>query len=38
MTQQNAALVQESAAASASLEEQAQYLTHFVSAFRLADA
>ncbi|WP_405422935.1 methyl-accepting chemotaxis protein [Pantoea stewartii] len=38
VTQQNAALVQESAAAAASLEEQAQYLTHSVSAFRLADA
>ena len=36
VTQQNAALVQESAAASASLEEQVQYLTRSVSTFRLA--
>ncbi|WP_458038888.1 methyl-accepting chemotaxis protein [Pantoea ananatis] len=36
VTQQNAALVQESAAAAASLEEQAQHLTHSVSAFRLS--
>jgi methyl-accepting chemotaxis protein-3 (ribose and galactose sensor receptor) len=38
VTQQNAALVQESAAAAASLEEQAQHLTHAVSAFRLSGA
>lgn len=36
VTQQNAALVQESAAASASLEEQVQYLTRSVSTFHLA--
>ncbi|AWP32802.1 methyl-accepting chemotaxis protein [Pantoea eucalypti] len=36
VTQQNSALVQESAAASASLEEQVQYLTQSVSTFRLA--
>nr|WP_314688284.1 methyl-accepting chemotaxis protein [uncultured Pantoea sp.] len=36
VTQQNSALVQESAAASASLEEQVQYLTRSVSTFRLA--
>ncbi|TKI06951.1 methyl-accepting chemotaxis protein [Martelella alba] len=35
VTQQNAALVQQSAAASASLEEQAQYLTELVAVFRL---
>lgn len=34
VTQQNSALVQESAAAAASLEEQVQYLTHAVSTFR----
>ncbi|WP_147197736.1 methyl-accepting chemotaxis protein [Pantoea sp. MBD-2R] len=38
VTQQNSALVQESAAASASLEEQVLHLTHSVSTFRLADA
>ncbi|MBU9846853.1 methyl-accepting chemotaxis protein [Rahnella ecdela] len=38
VTQQNAALVQESAAAAASLEEQVLYLTQSVSAFRLAGA
>ena len=38
VTQQNSALVQESAAASASLEEQVMHLTHSVSTFRLADA
>lgn len=37
VTQQNSALVQESAAASASLEEQVMHLTHSVSTFRLAD-
>jgi len=36
VTQQNAALVQESAAAAASLEEQVLHLTRSVSAFRLA--
>ena len=36
VTQQNAALVQESAAASASLEEQVHYLTQSVSTFRLS--
>ncbi|WP_313651426.1 methyl-accepting chemotaxis protein [Pantoea sp.] len=36
VTQQNSALVQESAAASASLEEQVQYLTQSVATFRLA--
>lgn len=36
VTQQNAALVQESAAAAAALEEQASRLTMAVSAFRLA--
>ncbi|WP_312240542.1 methyl-accepting chemotaxis protein, partial [Pantoea sp.] len=36
VTQQNAALVQESAAAAASLEEQVHHLTHSVSTFRLA--
>ena len=38
VTQQNSALVQESAAASASLEEQVQYLTQSVSTFRLANS
>ena len=36
VTQQNSVLVQQSAAASASLEEQVQHLTHSVSTFRLA--
>ena len=36
VTQQNAALVQESAAAAASLEDQVQHLTHSVSTFRLS--
>ncbi|PHV07480.1 methyl-accepting chemotaxis protein [Janthinobacterium sp. BJB412] len=36
VTQQNAALVEEAAAASASLQEQAGGLTHAVSVFRLA--
>ena len=36
VTQQNAALVQESAAAAASLEEQVHHLTHSVSTFKLA--
>ena len=36
VTQQSSALVQESAAASAALEEQVQYLTQSVSTFRLA--
>lgn len=36
VTQQNASLVQESAAAAAALEEQASRLTMAVSAFRLA--
>ncbi|WP_130832484.1 methyl-accepting chemotaxis protein [[Erwinia] mediterraneensis] len=36
VTQQNAALVQESAAAAASLEDQVHHLTHSVSTFRLA--
>ncbi|PLP97364.1 methyl-accepting chemotaxis protein [Cupriavidus pauculus] len=36
MTQQNAALVEEAAAAAGSLEDQAQRLTGLVSAFRLA--
>ncbi|WP_152081128.1 methyl-accepting chemotaxis protein [Enterobacter oligotrophicus] len=35
VTQQNAALVQESAAAAASLEEQAQHLTQSISSFSL---
>ncbi|MFP1980788.1 methyl-accepting chemotaxis protein [Lonsdalea quercina] len=35
VTQQNAALVQESAAAAASLEEQVHHLTHAVSSFKL---
>jgi methyl-accepting chemotaxis protein len=38
MTQQNAALVEESAAAAASLNEQAQQLAGAISAFRLAAA
>ncbi|MDN8540289.1 methyl-accepting chemotaxis protein [Erwinia sp. BC051422] len=38
VTQQNSALVQESAAASASLEEQVHFLNHSVSTFRLSDA
>jgi len=38
MTQQNAALVEESAAAADSLREQAQRLTQVVQQFRLADA
>ncbi|MBK9236627.1 MAG: hypothetical protein IPO19_11530 [Rhodoferax sp.] len=38
MTQQNAALVEQSAAAAESLREQAQRLAHVVSAFRLAGA
>ena len=37
MTQQNAALVEQSAAAAESLREQAQRLAQVVSAFRLAD-
>ncbi len=37
MTQQNAALVEESAAAAASLQEQAQRLAQAVSVFRLGD-
>ena len=37
-TQQNAALVEESAAAAESLKQQAQQLVHAVSAFRLAPA
>ncbi|WP_413742246.1 methyl-accepting chemotaxis protein [Sodalis sp. RH15] len=36
VTQQNSSLVQESAAASASLEEQAHYLTEMVALFQLA--
>lgn len=36
-TQQNASLVQESAAAAASLEEQARQLTEAVSVFNLSD-
>jgi len=36
MTQQNAALVEESAAAAASLKEQANKLTSVVSTFRIA--
>ena len=35
VTQQNAALVQQSAAAAASLEEQAQQLSRSISSFRL---
>ena len=35
VTQQNAALVQESAAAAASLEEQVHHLTNAVSSFKL---
>ena len=38
MTQQNAALVEESAAAAASLKEQAQRLTQVVGTFQLGDA
>jgi methyl-accepting chemotaxis protein len=38
MTQQNAALVEQSAAAAESLREQAQRLAQVVSAFKLADA
>jgi len=38
MTQQNAALVEESAAASESLKEQARTLTHLVSTFKLEHA
>jgi len=38
MTQQNAALVEEAAAAACSLEEQAQALVAAVSVFKLADA
>jgi len=37
VTQQNAALVEQAAAAAASLEHQARALTHAVSRFRLAD-
>ena len=37
MTQQNAALVEQSAAAAESLREQAQRLAHVVSAFKLAE-
>ena len=37
MTQQNAALVEESAAAASSLQEQAQRLAQAVSVFRLGD-
>lgn len=36
VTQQNAALVEQSASASASLEEQARYLNQIVSIFQLA--
>jgi len=38
VTQQNAALVEEAAAAAESLEDQAQSLVHAVSIFRLSDA
>jgi hypothetical protein len=38
MTQQNAALVEESAAAADNLKEQAQRLAQAVSVFRLGDA
>lgn len=38
VTQQNAALVEESAAASQALEQQAQSLVHAVSVFKMADA
>ncbi|KAA8999460.1 HAMP domain-containing protein [Affinibrenneria salicis] len=38
VTQQNAALVQESAAAAASLEEQVHHLTNAVAAFKLPDS
>lgn len=37
MTQQNAALVEQAAAAAMSLEEQARSLTHLVSTFKLDD-
>ncbi|HCN96843.1 MAG TPA: methyl-accepting chemotaxis protein, partial [Leclercia sp.] len=37
VTQQNAALVQESAAAAASLEEQAKHLTQSIASFRLPE-
>ncbi len=37
VTQQNAALVEESAAAAESLQDQATNLTHVISAFKLAD-
>lgn len=37
VTQQNASLVQESAAAAASLEEQARQLTEAVAVFNLSD-
>ncbi|GAB3548541.1 methyl-accepting chemotaxis protein [Noviherbaspirillum agri] len=37
-TQQNAALVEEAAAAAASLQEQAVHLSHVVSVFKLGDA
>jgi methyl-accepting chemotaxis protein len=37
MTQQNAALVEEGAAAAESLKEQAQTLTRLVATFRLQD-
>ncbi len=36
MTQQNAALVEQSAAAAQSLKEQAERLSHAVAVFRLA--
>jgi methyl-accepting chemotaxis protein len=38
VTQQNAALVEESAAASRSLEEQGRQLTQAISAFRLVSS
>ncbi|CAM3922575.1 hypothetical protein CADE109221_16215 [Castellaniella denitrificans] len=38
VTRQNASLVEESAAAAASLREQADTLTHLVDTFRLAEA
>jgi methyl-accepting chemotaxis protein len=38
VTQQNAALVEEAAAAAESLEEEAQSLTRSVSVFKLAEA
>jgi methyl-accepting chemotaxis protein len=37
-TQQNAALVEQSAAAAASLQQQAQYLVQAVSVFKLSGA